>query len=491
MKVNIVWFKKDLRLSDHTALQLAAQERLPIILLYVYEPELWQQEDASFRQFNFLNESLAELQSECQKYHYHLNIFHGDILETLKKLQQNFTIKQIFSHQETGNLWSYKRDLKVKDWTKQEHISWHEPSQFGVVRRLKDRDGWSALWYKQMSAEILAIPQDLKTLQVTKAQLLTPEQLNLKNDAIKEAQIGGRKNALNLLNSFLYERGENYSKEMSSPVTAYDSCSRLSPYLTFGVISMKEAFQIATKRQKELKNLASSQRGKWPGALRSFLGRLRWHCHFIQKLEDQPNIETQNLHSTYDNLDRHTNQEYLEAWQTGNTGFPMIDAAMRALITTGWLNFRMRAMLVSFASNHLWLDWRVTGKYLARQFIDYEPGIHYSQLQMQSGTTGINAIRIYSPTKQVADQDPEGIFIRKYLPELEHISNKNLAIPHNEPLYIGNYPEPIVDEKIARKTAANKLYNLRKNPEHRNQASKIVQKHGSRKSGLKRTTKKL
>ncbi len=238
---------------------------------------------------------------------------------------------------------------------------------------------------------------------------------------------------------------------MSSPVTAFESCSRISPYITFGCVSIKEVFQKARDRKKQIYELPKDQRLSWPTSLTAFLGRLRWHCHFIQKLEDEPEMEFKNLHPAYNNINRTYNEEYYKAWQFGKTGFPMIDASMRALIESGWINFRMRAMLVSFASNHLWLDWRMTSKYLARLFIDYEPGIHYSQIQMQSGTTGINAIRIYSPTKQALDQDPKGLFIKKYVPELKNISSKNIANPYNEPLLLKNYPRPIIDEKQCRK----------------------------------------
>jgi len=148
---------------------------------------------------------------------------------------------------------------------------------------------------------------------------------------------------------------------------------------------------------------------------------------------------------------------------------------------------------VSFASYHLWLHWRPTGLHLARQFLDFEPGIHWSQMQMQSGTTAINTLRIYSPTKQAQDQDPEGIFIRRWVPELAQVPLECLAQPwqmtssqqRSAACVIGrDYPEPIVLEKTALAHAKFVLYGLRKAPEARAEADAIAQRHGSRKSGL-------
>ena len=149
---------------------------------------------------------------------------------------------------------------------------------------------------------------------------------------------------------------------------------------------------------------------------------------------------------------------------------------------TGWINFRMRAMLVSFASYHLWLHWREPALYLARLFTDYEPGIHYSQFQMQSGTTGINSLRIYNPIKQGIDHDPEGVFIRKWVPELASLPTSCIHAPWEMEIFDVDYPKPIVDEVTPRKEAASKLYALRKTFEHKVESATIVVKHGSRKA---------
>lgn len=485
--MHIVWFKRDLRIEDNEALGQAAK-RGTILPLYILEPELWRQPDMSHRHYIFLKDCLFELSQELEKLGQKLIIKVGNVVEVLEELNKCYSIDGLWSHRETWNGWTFERDRSTKRWCNAKNIPWHEPIQNGVVRRLKDRDGWATGWYHQMKKPFADKLLKLVPLDISTDTFPNYSDISLRNHGSSDLQKGGRSEALKLLQSFLYERGEGYSKKMSSPVTAFESCSRLSAHLAFGTLSIREVFQAYERRNQEIKRMPRGKKGKWPSSMQSFSGRLRWHCHFIQKLEDEPRIEFENMHPAYDGLrEDDFNEDYFEAWKSGMTGYPMVDACMRALTATGWLNFRMRALVMSFASYHLWLHWRKSALHLANLFTDYEPGIHYNQVQMQSGTTGINAIRIYNPIKQGIDHDPEGIFIRYWIPELQEMDQTFIHMPWYAPSQMNGYPTPIVDEKKARNAAAEKLYDRRKNSTtYKETAQKILSKHGSRRSVRKK-----
>jgi deoxyribodipyrimidine photo-lyase len=291
------------------------------------------------------------------------------------------------------------------------------------------------------------------------------------------------------LDSFLNQRGRDYRYRMSSPVTAFDASSRLSPHLAWGTVSMREVAQANWARMRELKIADEPHAQSWRASMLSFAGRQHWHCHFMQKLEDEPRIEFENLHRAYDGLRPDVaDAQRLTAWSEGNTGFPFVDACMRALNQHGWINFRMRAMLMSFASYHLWLPWRESGLHLARKFVDYEAGIHWPQVQMQSGTTGINTVRIYNPLKQGYDQDPTGQFVRAHLPELANVPDAFIHEPWRwERASSLPYPPPIVDNAAAARAARDAIHGIRKRADHKNAARDIVDRHGSRKTGMPMT----
>ena len=288
------------------------------------------------------------------------------------------------------------------------------------------------------------------------------------NHSSPHTQKGGTNSGIDLLSSFLEKRCKGYSKKMSSPSEAAYACSRLSPHIAFGTLSMRNIYQ-------DLEKNINNSKYRWD--LYSFKKRLYWHCHFIQKLETQPSLQHQSMHSDCDILRPEADNELIDKWITGNTGFPFVDACMLYLKKYGWINFRMRAMLMSFASYNLWQPWQKTSPLLASTFTDYEPGIHICQVQMQSGVTGINLPRIYSVVKQSLDQDPDASWIKEQIPELKNIDKAKIHSAELGELY----KEKIVDMKSSAKKARELIWQIRGNADFKKKAKAVYQLHGSRK----------
>lgn len=481
----IVWFKRDLRLYDHAALYAAAQSGLPILPLYIAEPDYWTLPDTSFRQWRFTQGCLEHLARDIETRGGQLCVVTGSATDIFERLHKHYGAIEIFSHEETGNSWTYARDIDVADWTKSQNVTWNEYPNFGVFRGSKaNRDKWAPMWEAQMLAPILPLPDKLNWAEPPEhSKIPNASDLGLSFDGITELQPAGRIYGIATLESFLYERGEPYQKEMSNPIGGEIACSRISPYLTYGALSVREVYQAALSREAELKERGLPEEKMWRASIRSFLKRLHWHCHFVQKFETEPEIETRPMARSYEGLRERSNPDFLWAFEQGRTGYPFVDACIRFLIAKGWINFRMRAMLQSFASYHLWLRWQDSGTIMARWFVDYEPGIHWSQCQMQSGETGINTVRIYNPVKQGLDQDPTGDFTREWVPELAQLEGASVHEPWKRDLFradIGDYPDPIVDHKTAVKAAREKVWAIRSTVDAKREAQAVYTKHGSR-----------
>ncbi len=485
MGFELVWLKRDLRWQDHAPLAHASACG-PIRVMYVVEPDLWRQPDASLQHLAFIRESLQDMHETFQQDSGAVEVFHGEILEVLTSIWQLHRFEHLYSHEETGNAFTYQRDRAVARWCRSHGVTWHEFPQFGVVRGLKDRDLWQRAWERHMAAG-RSEPSPLRFWKACPPHglvLHVPD--GLSHDP-PQRQRGGRRQALSVVHDFLHRRSSRYRSGISSPLLAPEACSRLSVFLAYGCISMREVVQWTRAALNEASDQPRRQAG-----LRSFLSRLYWHCHFIQKLESEPEIEWRNMHRGYDGLrESEFNEERFQALQSGTTGWPMVDACVAMLRETGWLNFRMRAMLVSVAAYPLWLHWRPVGHWLARQFLDYEPGIHWSQMQMQSGTTGINTTRVYNPIKQAQDHDPNGRFVRHWLPHLRNVPDAWIFEPWRMPadLLIRRgadvsivTPPPIVDLSTATREAKRQLYERRYQPDVRAGTQAVVERHASRKT---------
>jgi deoxyribodipyrimidine photo-lyase len=496
MSYSLVWFKRDLRWVDHAALVEASRQG-PVRCIYVIEPALWLQPDAALQHFEFVRESLQSLNEHFKTQGGCIEIHTGELPEVLEQIWHNAPFANIYSHEETGNGFTYARDLKVASWCQTHAVTWHEFAQFGVVRGLKDRNLWQGAWERHMAAPIQNTDNLTFWQPQSQTAMVVQAPPHLKHNPPRR-QLGGRPLAMATLKSFLNARSIGYRGGISSPLSAPDACSRLSAYLTWGCISMREVVQTTRAHVASLPPQASRHKA----GLTAFLSRLYWHCHFIQKLESQPSIEWQNMHRGYDMLrENEFNHAHFEALKAAQTGWPMVDACVVMLRETGWLNFRMRAMLVSVAAYPLWLHWRPVGEWLATQFLDYEPGIHWSQLQMQSGTTGINTTRVYNPIKQAQDHDPHGKFVRRWLPAMKSVPDSFLFEPWKmpthesiestqatQPTQAQKIVTPLIDLAATIRQAKQRIHERRRDPEVKEGQKAVIDKHASR-QGFRKSKK--
>lgn len=481
MTAAVWWAKRDLRLTDNPALTAAVAGADAVLPVFCDEPTLAAATDTSPMHRHAQWQAVLDLRDRLRRLGADVLLSAREVIDTFEQIRKWYPFTAVHSCEETGNGVTFARDVAVAKWCRERGIEYLEHPQRAVQRAGVNRDRLNDLWRDRVESPPLPaveqVPQPDEVRRRARMTGLTAMAGHPDWQPVSETD-GER-----TLAEFLGHRGHWYAGGISSPLSAAFHGSRLSAHLAWGTLSVRRVYHATRERLRELAESPEPNARQWGRSLTAFLSRLHWRDHFTQRLETEPAMEFRAIHPAYRDVPYEDDPALLAAWEQGRTGFPLVDAVMRCLAATGFVNFRMRAMAVSFACHALHLDWRAIHPHLARVFRDYEPGIHLSQLQMQAGVVGINTIRVYSPTKQLAEQDAKAVFVKRWVPELRAAAVP--AIRDHVASPVPGYVPAVVD--FAERTAATKelLYRLRKTQSAADTAE-VYRRHGSRKRAAAR-----
>jgi deoxyribodipyrimidine photo-lyase len=446
----IVWFRRDLRIFDHEPLHRAAS-RGEVIPIFIFDRALLHHPETSSARVAFMLRCLQALDQDLRQLGGRLILKSGEPVDVLLRLLAETQAEGIYAHVDCERIYGRVRDARLNQaLTERNHkIRWFEP--LGSLPDLLPYPDYRQFWFDQMASAPVPTPQHIQVpAEIESESIPNLKTLGLIDDQ-KPIPNGGTLAARRVLTQFLTEKTPAYYWQLSYPSAM--STSGLSPYLKFGVISIRECYQQA--RQCADTGTVNVQR-----SCQQLISRIRWGSGFTQRFRYLPQLELNSLYTIFDQEGWPFSAELYKAWQDGKTGFPIVDAAARCLVATGgWqeLNFRVRAIYASFLSNLLGFDWRYGALHFMRHLIDGDCPIDHYQWAMQAGVTHCldkSWTRIYNPEQSaVARCDPEGKFVKRWLPELADVPTEYLGTPPS----INGYPKPVIDYHTARQQRVQQL----------------------------------
>lgn len=483
------WVKRDFRLSDNPALTRALDTGRRVIALWIFEPSMQKAREYSSFHGQAQLQAAKALRAQLRLGNGELCVVQGEVIEVLNEIFALDPFAHMVSHQEVGGRQTFARDRQVSAWAREKGIAWLEYRQTGVFRALSDRSHRQRYWQAWMSQKLSPRPMTGQCARIVPNSALSRwlaqgsardlEALAREHRSTNTQRVG-EVYALRTLDSFLHDRSARYAASISSPALGAIFGSRLSPHLAWGTLSPRTLVRALRAR---LCDLAPDEPGSqgWHRSLEMFRSRIHWRDHFMQRLESAPDLESKALCPSFEAMFESAAPEQLAAWTGAETGFPLVDACIRAAQHQGFLNFRMRAMITSTACHLLRIPWQSVGWEMAKWWTDYEPGIHWAQIQMQSGMTGINANRIYDPQTQLRRLDPDATFVKRWIPELRSLPAAAILEHHKVPL--PGYPAPRVRWIQAREAWKQDYARIAGQVRTKAEQQAVLLRHGSRKMG--------
>lgn len=418
-KINIFWFRRDLRLEDNSGLFHALNNELPVLPIFIFDEEILSKLPKNDSRVTFIHDTISNINQQLKKYGSGIAVFHGKPLDIFKRLTSEYTINTVVTNRDYEP-YATERDNAVSEFLNSKHIDFKTYKDQVIFEKSEvvKNDGdpyvvytpYSKKWIEQFDNTTLEFynSEDLldNCIKNNNLPFLSLDDIGFETSDIKVAEYD--------INNELID---NYEATRNFP--AKDETSRVGPHLRFGTVSVRKLVEKASKRNNP-----------------TYLKELIWREFFMQILWHFPHTSHKSFKPQYDRIEWRNNEEEFKKWCEGNTGYPLVDAGMRQLNETGFMHNRVRMLVGSFLCKHLLIDWRWGEAYFAEKLHDYEMASNVGNWQWVAGC-GVDAapyFRIFNPTTQIDKFDKDHKYINKWVKNLNSL----------------DYPQPMVEHKMAR-----------------------------------------